>query len=130
VDNRRGTGPSRFEGLRQDSAPFRRNRLGETWRPSLSLSPASLIRPHGSRPIAFPVALERVKVEARAVNSLNRSFGVGLERFSIKPTRHRHCERSEAIQGPQPLPYDHWIASSLRSSQRLSAIEKRSSVSV
>jgi hypothetical protein len=29
----------------------------------------------------------------------------------------RHCERSEAIQGPPPLPYDHWIASSLRFSQ-------------
>ncbi len=39
-----------------------------------------------------------------------------LEQFSIKPRRPRHCERSEAIQGP-PLPYDLWIASSLRFSQ-------------
>jgi hypothetical protein len=33
------------------------------------------------------------------------------------PIRHRHCERSEAIQGPPPLPFEFWIASSLRSSQ-------------
>jgi hypothetical protein len=33
------------------------------------------------------------------------------------PIRHRHCERSEAIQGLRPLPFEFWIASSLRSSQ-------------
>ncbi len=31
--------------------------------------------------------------------------------------RHRHCERSEAIQGPPPPPFEFWIASSLRSWQ-------------
>jgi hypothetical protein len=31
--------------------------------------------------------------------------------------RHRHRERSEAIQGPPPAPFEFWIASSLRPSQ-------------
>jgi hypothetical protein len=30
--------------------------------------------------------------------------------------RRPQCERSEAIQGPPPLPFELWIASSLRSS--------------
>jgi hypothetical protein len=33
------------------------------------------------------------------------------------PIRHRHCERSEAIQWLRPLHFEFWIASSLRSSQ-------------
>ncbi len=32
--------------------------------------------------------------------------------ISLKSIRHRHCERSEAIQGPAPMPFDFWIASS------------------
>ena len=39
------------------------------------------------------------------------------KRFSIKPTRLVIATRvaGEAIQGPPPLSYDHWIASALRS---------------
>ncbi len=35
----------------------------------------------------------------------------------LQSVYYRHCERSEAIQGRPAQPLDHWIASSLRSSQ-------------
>jgi hypothetical protein len=48
-------------------------------------------------------------------NSMNRLFP--LKRFPIKPARLVIASEAKQSRGPPPLPYDHWIASSLRSSQ-------------
>ena len=95
-------------------------------------------RPHLARNLAECLTLlgplskdsdayvRRFAIEVTRPRSVWGTHIVALRAVSDQTEAPRHCERSEAIQAATAA-YDHWIASSLRSSQRrFSVVENRS----
>ena len=95
-------------------------------------------RPHLARNLAECLTLlgplskdsdayvRRFAIEVTRPRSVWGTHIVALRAVSDQTEAPRHCERSEAIEAATAA-YDHWIASSLRSSQRrFSVVENRS----